>query len=345
MQGRDILDPTYLPQRTKVGNMRKIILLVLSLILWLLGSLISIPAASRAIPLHKIGNHITRTVRPAPTPLPPTPTPTPIPTPAPVTPFPTSLAQQIAVLQAHDRFFYGGNPRLPEIALTFDDGPNPPYTGQILAILQHYGIKATFFCVGSLVKKFPVAVRQEAAEGHLVENHSWGHPYMPYLSAASVIWQLSTTQDLIQHTIGVRPIFFRPPYGAFNSTVLTYANYFGLTTFMWNVDPRDWSKPGADVIYARVLAQTQPGSIILMHDGGGDRSQTVAALPKIITWFLSRGYRFVTLQELVNDAHKDPSKTTKNKPIDVWRRYWQTQPHKLCMLNVAPEHASVCISI
>lgn len=169
---------------------------------------------------------------------------------------------------------------------------------------------------------------------------------MPYLSTASVIWQLSTTQDIIQHTVGVRPIFFRPPYGAFNSTVLTYANYFGLTTVLWNVDPRDWSMPGTNVIYTRVLAQTRPGSIILMHDGGGDRSQTVAALPQIIVWFQSHGYRFVTLQQLINDTHQNPTQpitnTVKNTQIDMWRRNWQVRQRQLCLQNIDPEDVSIC---
>ncbi len=213
-------------------------------------------------------------------------------------------------MQAKDRFFYHGNTQLPEIALTFDDGPNPPYTNQILSILQHYKIKATFFCVGSQVERYPQLVKQEYRQGNAIGNHTWGHPNMPALSVASIIWQLTTAGDDIQNATGVRPTLFRPPYGAVDSNVLTYANYFGLTVVQWNVDPRDWSRPGIDVIYQRVLAQTSAGSIILMHDGGGDRSQTVAVLPMIIAWFQQHHFQFVTLPRLVHDAHIVPNRHT-----------------------------------
>ena len=238
----------------------------------------------------------------------PSPSPTAIPVPStpptlsPISPFPTTLTQQQAVMLAKDRFFFHGNTRLPEIALTFDDGPNPPYTSQILAILRHYGVKATFFCVGKWVQRYPELVRQEYDEGHTIGNHTWGHPYMPSLSAPSIIWQLTTAGDVIQRTIGVRPTFFRPPYGAINSNVLTYANRFTLTVIQWNVDPRDWSMPGVNAIYIRVLTQVRAGSIILMHDGGGNRSETVMALPIIIEWLQRQNFQFVTIPRLVHDA-------------------------------------------
>jgi peptidoglycan-N-acetylglucosamine deacetylase len=255
----------------------------------------------------------TATVYPVPTRIPtatqqpsPTPTPRPTPTPAPLNPFPTTFAQQLAIMQAKGRYLLHGNTQLPEIALTFDDGPNPTYTPQVLAILQQYKIKATFFCVGNLAQAYPSLVKQEYDAGHIVGNHTWGHPNMPSLSIASIIWQLTAAGDAIQHATGVRPNLFRPPYGAVDNDVLTYANYFGLTVIQWNVDPRDWSRPGVNVIYARVLAQASAGSIILLHDGGGDRSQTVAALPMIIEWFQKHGLHFVTIPRLVHDAHLIP---------------------------------------
>jgi peptidoglycan/xylan/chitin deacetylase (PgdA/CDA1 family) len=140
-----------------------------------------------------------------------------LPTLSPIAPFPSSLRQQLAVLEAHDRFFYHGNTTLPEVALTFDDGPNPPYTARILAILQQYGITATFFDVGRQVQAHPDLVRQEYSSGYAVGNHTWGHANLSHLSEPSIIWQLTTNEDLIQHVIGVRPPFFRPPYGAFNA--------------------------------------------------------------------------------------------------------------------------------
>jgi peptidoglycan/xylan/chitin deacetylase (PgdA/CDA1 family) len=196
---------------------------------------------------------------------------------------------------------FSGNGHLPEIALTFDDGPNPIYTPQVLAVLQEYGVKATFFDVGYLVDDYPNLARQEYAAGHVVANHSWSHPELTRLSAAGIRWQLTQGSGAIQAATGVRPVFFRPPYGAINATVVGEADAVGVTTVLWNADPRDWALPGVDVIVDRILSQVRNGTIILLHDGGGNRSQTVAALPMIITALEQRGYRFVTVQQLVDD--------------------------------------------
>ncbi len=245
----------------------------------------------------------------------------------PITHFPLSLPQQLTTLEVNGRFFYHGNPNLPEVSFTFDDGPNPPYTSQILAILRRYSIRATFFDVGTQVQAYPDLVRQEYDSGHTVGNHTWGHANLPHLSAASVIWQMTTDQDIIEQTIGVRPVFFRPPYGAFNALTLQDINYFGFVGFMWSVDPRDWSRPGVNAIVATVLAQAGNGSIILMHDGGGDRSQTVAALPIIIESLQQRGFHFASLQQLIHDAHQ-PTPTnatpTPSSQQERWRRRLQT---------------------
>ena len=191
--------------------------------------------------------------------------------------------------------------------MTFDDGPNPYYTSQVLAVLQHYRIKATFFCVGRQVAEYPDLVKQEYAAGNLIGNHSWSHPNMGLLSSSDISTQINLTSDTIQKTIGVRPTFFRPPYGVFNSNVLTQANLLGLTTVIWNDEARDWLRPGIDVISSRILGLVGNGAIVLLHDGGGDRSQTVAALPTIITTLQSQGYKFVTLQQMVNDLPQNPA--------------------------------------
>jgi peptidoglycan/xylan/chitin deacetylase (PgdA/CDA1 family) len=194
---------------------------------------------------------------------------------------------------------YGGSTRLPEVALTFDDGPNPYYTPQILAILNHYNVKATFFDVGYLVKTYPDIVRREFKAGHTVANHSWSHPLLTSLSARAVYNQLVQTSDVIQAVTGVRPSFFRPPYGSYNSLVTSVAKSLGLSTIIWNDEARDWSLPGVDTIISRILNLTGNGVIILLHDGGGFRQQTVAALPYIITNLRSRGYTFVTIKQMV----------------------------------------------
>jgi peptidoglycan/xylan/chitin deacetylase (PgdA/CDA1 family) len=121
------------------------------------------------------------------------------------------------------------------------------------------------------------------------------------LSASQILAQLDTTSNAIQATIGVRPTFFRPPYGAYNYQVLAQAQYLGITTVTWDDDSRDWTRPGVDAIVNRVLRTAHNGTIILMHDGGGDRSQTVAALPIIITELQHRGFQLVTIQQIADD--------------------------------------------
>lgn len=251
----------------------------------------------------------------------PTPTPTFTPTPAPtlapttepaqtpVMDLPETVNAQIVSLQAHDRFFYGGNPALPEIALTFDDGPNPNATPQVLAILKRYHIHATFFTLGRLVQLYPDLVRQEIDAGCVVGDHTWSHPYLPGLTPDAIKKQIGNTSDMLEQVTGMRPIFFRPPYGAppfggmSNGNVLKIVNSFGLTTVIWNNDARDWSLPGTSTIVARVLASARNGSIILLHDGGGPRQQTVDALPTIIESLLARHFHFVTMAQLVANYH------------------------------------------
>src|SRR6266702_3024811 len=211
---------------------------------------------------------------------------------------------------------FNGNTHLPEIALTFDDGPNPYYSPQILAILQHYGVKATFFDVGYLVADYPNTVRQEYNQGNIVGNHSWSHPEMTLLSAQAILSQLTSTTRAIQAVIGVRPTFFRPPYGALNSIVLAQAKYLGYTTVMWDGSAEDWIVPGVSVIANRILSYAHNGAILLLHDGGGNRAQTVAALPIIITTLKNRGFKFVTIQQLVDDLVAPSSQSANSNAQD-----------------------------
>lgn len=230
------------------------------------------------------------------------------------TPIPTpthNAAPSYTSLHPHPLSYplFYGNTHLPEVALTFDDGPNPYYTPQVLAILQHYGVQATFFDVGYLVKDFPNIVRHEYNNGNLVANHSWSHPELTLFSVSAILSQLTSTSNVIQNTIGVRPTFFRPPYGAFNRTVLEQAGYLGVTTVLWNDAAEDWTLPGVSYIVNKILSLAHAGTIILLHDGGGNRAQTVAALPTIITDLKNRGFSLVTLQRLVDDLAVSPSQS------------------------------------
>jgi peptidoglycan-N-acetylglucosamine deacetylase len=176
----------------------------------------------------------------------------------------------------------GGRGPLP-VALTFDDGPWPNSTAQILAILTQRQAPATFFVVGRQVERYPELVRQELTAGMAVGSHSWSHP-QPFdrLSATRIRDEITHGRRALG-PLRVRPVGFRPPGGAASATVLATANGLGERTVPWSVDPADW-QPGvtADQLVGRVLAGVRPGAIVLLHDGGGNRSATVAALPAII---------------------------------------------------------------
>jgi len=181
------------------------------------------------------------------------------------------------------------------VALTFDDGPQPNFTPQILHVLQQYGVHATFFCIGSQVQAYPAIVRQTVQGGNVVGNHSWSHPNLTTLSSAAIRQQLSTTSAAISQATGSVPTLFRPPYGATNETVRSIAAQLGMVQILWTLDTRDWQRPGVAAIVNAALTSARNGSIIILHDGGGDRSQTVQALPQIISGLEQRGFTFTTV--------------------------------------------------
>lgn len=153
---------------------------------------------------------------------------------------------------------------------------------------------ATFFEMGQNVAKLPVLTTQVYRGGNSVQNHTWSHPDLRLLTAAQFTDQVSATDRQIYAHTGYSPCCLRPPYGALNSTVRARAAALGKKIALWTVDPRDWSRPGSAAIRNRVLSQVRPGSVVLLHDGGGDRSQTVAALGGILKTLKSRGYTFAT---------------------------------------------------
>jgi peptidoglycan/xylan/chitin deacetylase (PgdA/CDA1 family) len=181
------------------------------------------------------------------------------------------------------------------VVLTFDDGPDPTYTPHILDVLAKYDAKATFFEVGQKVAKHPALTKRIHDAGHSVQNHTWTHADLRTLSARSFNQQLQSTDRSISAQTGVLPRCLRPPYGAMNRVATTRAKALGKDLVVWDVDSRDWTKPGTAAIVKRVLAGVHNGSVILMHDGGGNRSQTVAALPRILETLKARGYGFRTV--------------------------------------------------
>jgi peptidoglycan/xylan/chitin deacetylase (PgdA/CDA1 family) len=177
------------------------------------------------------------------------------------------------------------------IALTLDDGPHPVYTPQVLALLERYGIKATFCMIGRQIAANRSLVREVAAAGHMIVNHTWDHADQSKLALAKVRSEMARTSDALA-AVGVHPSVFRAPYGAWSATVFQACAAARLRPLDWSVDPRDWSRPGTGTIVSRIMHQTRTGSIILEHDGGGDRSQTVAALKIVLPQLLNAGYRF-----------------------------------------------------
>ncbi len=179
-----------------------------------------------------------------------------------------------------------------EVALTFDDGPSA-FTAQVLAVLAARGAVATFFMVGRAAERNPDLVRAIAAAGDAVGGHTWDHVRLPSLTQEEFAAQVDRTDDLLASLTGRAVRCLRPPYGRYDSVVLARLRSRGLAPVMWDVDPRDWTAPGIDAIVARVAAGLHPGAVIELHDGGGDRSQTVAALPVILDLIAARGYRAV----------------------------------------------------
>jgi peptidoglycan-N-acetylglucosamine deacetylase len=180
------------------------------------------------------------------------------------------------------------------VALTIDDGPSPVYTPQILQILYHYGVTASFSMIGRNAATFPGVAREVAAAGHMIVNHTWNHYNLGYMSAAAVQQEISQATDAIHAATGERPSMFRAPYGVWPPAVFSCCARAGLTPLAWSVDPRDWSRPGVRSIVRDIVSDTRTGSIILEHDGGGDRSQTVAALKIWLPRLIDAGYQFTT---------------------------------------------------
>jgi peptidoglycan/xylan/chitin deacetylase (PgdA/CDA1 family) len=178
------------------------------------------------------------------------------------------------------------------IALTIDDGPSPVYTPQVLAILARYKVRAAFSMVGQNVSYYPGVAREVAAAGHMIVNHTWDHANLGPLSAVSTRTEIDRAAEEIHAATGTVPRMFRAPYGTWTTAALDYCATQGLTPLDWSVDPRDWSRPGVDSIVNTIMTSTRTGSIILEHDGGGNRSQTVAALRTVIPRLLDEGYRF-----------------------------------------------------
>ncbi|HEY2955200.1 MAG TPA: polysaccharide deacetylase family protein [Candidatus Eisenbacteria bacterium] len=208
---------------------------------------------------------------------------------------------------AFGRTYWCGPTRGKVVALTFDDGPNEPYTSRILDILERERVRATFFMIGSNVRRYPRTAARAVREGHVIGNHSDSHPVGFALeSVAELRKELDAAEESIHAAAGVYPRFFRPPQGLRSPWLMSLLRRDSLVAVTWNDAPGDWNHVPASALVARTLAQVHPGSIILLHDGmnlthGADQTATVQALPEIIRRLRALGYRFCTVPELLRD--------------------------------------------
>jgi peptidoglycan/xylan/chitin deacetylase (PgdA/CDA1 family) len=185
----------------------------------------------------------------------------------------------------------------PYIAMTFDDGPHPTRTPQLLDMLKTRGIKATFFLIGENAAAHPDIVRRIAAEGHEIGNHSWSHPQLTKLKPAALREELERTSSTIAEIIGKPILVMRPPYGATSDYINHWiSREFGMKVILWSVDPLDWKYRNSASVQRRILAEARPGAIILSHD---IHPTTVAAMPEVLDSLLAKGYKFVTVSELI----------------------------------------------
>jgi peptidoglycan/xylan/chitin deacetylase (PgdA/CDA1 family) len=173
----------------------------------------------------------------------------------------------------------------------------------VLDVLNKYQVNATFFLMGARAAEHTDIVRRAYAEGNAIGNHTYWHPNLTEESLERVHWEVASTEEVLAQILGFRPRLFRPPYGALNRAIVELLGEMGNTVILWNVDSLDWRQLGTDIIADNVLANTTPGSIILMHDGGDwtmDLSGTVNALDEIIPRMQQEGMEFVTIPELLN---------------------------------------------
>lgn len=217
--------------------------------------------------------------------------------------------------------FNSANTTRKVVALTFDDGPHPKLTPQLLDLLKRENVHATFFVLGSLVAANPQIVQRMAAEGHEVANHSWDHPRLPSLKEEKFDHQIRDTTAIIEKNTGKKVTLMRPTYGLYNERVKNdLISSHGLDIILWSVDPNDWKKPGADVVARRLVNGAHPGAILLSHD---IHAGTIAAMPQVIAQLKAKGYTFATVSELLAmDETPAPSTTPavlakETKPMGI----------------------------
>jgi len=209
---------------------------------------------------------------------------------------------------SYTNYLFAGAPRRREVALTFDDGPGP-YTEPIMRTLRRARAGATFFPVGRPIAAFPQILRRERRAGFPIGDHTFAHPLMGHRPPEIQAGEIDEQARIVTREGGAYPRMFRPPYGSFDSQTLRLLHQRRMLMVLWSVNPQDYFRPGVAQIVRRVMAAVRPGSVVLMHDGGGDRSQTAAALPIILRRLQARHLVPVTVPRLLEDdppAHGQP---------------------------------------
>jgi peptidoglycan-N-acetylglucosamine deacetylase len=208
------------------------------------------------------------------------------------------IRYRVVGCRSHGDVAYLHGPHRREVAIGFDDGPWSD-TAAFVRMLERNRARATFFMIGEQVNAgYRTTLLRELHDGDVLGNHTFAHPYLT--QTPDVYAQLERTIGVIRSLTGYTPCLFRPPYGAYDGSIIRTARSLGLATVLWNVDPSDYTLPGSTAIERRVLEQVHPGSIIISHDGGGPRGETLTAYPHIINALRARGYRIVTILELLD---------------------------------------------
>lgn len=193
------------------------------------------------------------------------------------------------------------------IALTFDDGPDPVFTKKVLDVLKKYDVHATFFVIGKNVDAYPDTARLIVERGNEIANHTYTHANLEYIGTDKLKEEITRTQDAIFSATDARPCLFRPPYGNYNDSIVDIVRDMGykIVLWSWTQDTVDWCNPGTNYIITKVLSNAQNGDIIIFHDSGGDRGQTVMALEPIILGLMDQNFQIVTVSELLTHEGKD----------------------------------------
>jgi peptidoglycan/xylan/chitin deacetylase (PgdA/CDA1 family) len=210
--------------------------------------------------------------------------------------------------QWYGRTFTGLKPRTKQLALTYDDGPNDPYTQRLLDVLAKHNVRATFFLMGRFVTQRPDIVRELVRAGHVVGNHTFTHPRLIFESASRVKEEIAQCHQAITDAVGEYSMLFRPPFGGRRPVTLRVVRGLGFEPVMWNVTGYDWSAPSVEHIERKVTrGVARGGNVILLHDGGhhafgADRSRTVTATDRLIARYKAEGYEFPTIPEMMAKA-------------------------------------------